>query len=149
MKDAQKRRLRVGTVVLIASLALNGLLAGFIAVKTYRLREHVVEGPVPPRLLVMMKRRLPPSDQAIMDEILKARQPQFVAAQAEFEKSLGAAVEQLTRPSFDETAFRAAVMDARDKRLRSGDLGIEAFLDTVDKISPEGRRDLAGRIRLR
>ena len=41
---------------------------------------------------------------------------------------------------------RAAVEDARNKRIKVGDAVIDTFVETLEQISPEGRRQLAGRL---
>ena len=56
-----------------------------------------------------------------------------------------AAVASLRRPDFNDADFRAAVKDARDKRLRLADLGLDVFTDAVAHISPEGRAALVPR----
>jgi hypothetical protein len=47
----------------------------------------------------------------------------------------------------DIAALRRAVMEARDKRIKIGDVVIETFLDAVPDLSRSGRQDLVGRLR--
>jgi hypothetical protein len=49
----------------------------------------------------------------------------------------------------DTVALRSAVMDARDKRIRIGDLAIATFLEALPQMSAEGRRGLTAGIRAR
>jgi uncharacterized membrane protein len=145
MTELPQRRRRTGTVILIASLALNALLGGYIAVQAYRRYEFVTAAAMPPRLLQLVKSRLPVADQALFDQAYQSRERQILVAQADYEKALSAAAASLVRPDFDDAAFRAVVAEAREKRLRAADLALETFLDTVAHISPAGRRDLVHR----
>jgi len=147
MTQAPQRRRRIGAVILAASLAFNALLGGYVAVQAYRRYEFITAAAMPPRLLQLVKRRLPIADQAILDQAYQSRERQIVVAQAEYEKALSAAVASLVRPDFDDAAFRAVVRQAREKRSRTADLTLETFLDTVAHISPAGRRDLVRRFR--
>jgi uncharacterized membrane protein len=147
MTELPQRRRRTGTIILIASLALNALLGGYLAVQAYRRYEFVTAAAMPPRLLQLVKRRLPAADQALFDQAYQSRERQIIVAQADYEKALSAAVTSLVRPDFDDAAFRAVVTEAREKRLRAADLALETFLDTVARISPAGRRDLVRRFR--
>jgi hypothetical protein len=145
MTQVPQRRSRFVTAILIGSLTLNALLVGFVGVQAYRRYEYRF-GPRP-ILLEMVRRRLPAADQAILAEALKAREVKLAAAQAEYDNALAAAVAQLAQPNFNDAAFRAVVADARAKRLAAADLALDAFLDAVARISPEGRRDLVSRWR--
>ena len=147
MTELPQRRRRTGTVILIASLALNALLGGYIAVEAYRRYEFVTAAAMPPRLLQLVKRRLPVADQALFDQAYQSRERQILVAQADYEKALSAAAASLVRPDFDDAAFRPVVAEAREKRLRAADLALETFLDAVAHISPAGRRDLVRRFR--
>jgi uncharacterized membrane protein len=146
MTQGPQRRRRIGTAILIASLALNALLGGYLAVQAYRRYEFMAMAPTPPRLLQIVKRRLPAADQQVLDEAYRAREGRFAVAQAEYEKALNAAIADLTRPDFDEAAFRAAVATAREKRLVTADLTLDTFLDAIVRISPAGRHELVRRL---
>ena len=133
---------RCGTIVLIASLALNAALGGFIAVKAWQRYQFASASMTPRGFLRMVRWRLPAADKAVLDEAVKKREVDFAAAQADFQKAMSIAIISLRRPDFNEAEFRAAVADARDKRLRLADLGLEVFMDTATHISPEGRAAL-------
>ena len=45
--------------------------------------------------------------------------------------------------TFNENELRAAVEATRDKRSKVGDAMIDTFVETLEQISPEGRRRLA------
>jgi hypothetical protein len=40
-------------------------------------------------------------------------------------------------------------MEAREKRVKVGDIVTETFLEAVPQLSPQGRQDLVGRLRKR
>ena len=136
---------RFGTAVLIASLALNAALGGYLAVHAWRRFEMAAANSTPRGFLRFVRWRLPSADRAVLDDAVKKKESEFAAAQADFQKAMRAAVASLRRPDFNDAEFRAAVKDARDKRLRLADLGLEVFTDTVAHISPEGRIALVPR----
>jgi uncharacterized membrane protein len=136
---------RLGTIVLIASLALNGALGGFIAMKAWQRYQIASAGATPRTFLRMVRWRLPAADKAILDEAVKKKDAEFAAAQAESRQAMAAAIAALRRPDFNEAEFRAAVADVRAKRLRLADLGLEVFIDAAAHLSPEGRSALVPR----
>jgi len=131
-----------GTVVLIASLALNAALGGFIAVKAWRRFEVAAAGTTPRGFLRMVRWRLPSADKAVLDEAVKKKEGEIATAQADFQKAMSTAIASLRRPDFNEADFRAAVAAARVQRLRLADLGLDVFIDAATRISPEGRSAL-------
>ena len=133
---------RFGTIVLIASLALNAALGGYIAVRAWHRYQFVSASMTPRGFLRMVRWRLPAADKGVLDEAVKKKEAEFAAAQADFQKAMGAAIVSLRRPDFNEAEFRAAVAAARDRRLRLADLGLEVFIDTATHVSPEGRAAL-------
>jgi uncharacterized membrane protein len=133
---------RFATSLLIASLALNAVLVGFIGVNTWRRFEMGVTNASPRGFLRMVRWRLPSTDRPLLDEAVKKKEAEFAAAQAEFQKAMSAAITSLRRPDFNEADFRAAVAVAREKRERLADLGLDVFIDTVAHISPEARAGL-------
>jgi hypothetical protein len=133
---------RLASSLLIASLALNAVLVGFIGVNTWRRFEMGAANATPRGFLRMVRWRLPAADKPILDEAVKKKEAEFAAAQADFQKAMSAAITSLRRPDFNETDFRAAVAAARAKRERLADLGLDVFLDTVTHISPEARAGL-------
>jgi uncharacterized membrane protein len=136
---------RLGTAVLIASLALNAALGGYLAVHAWRRFEIAAANATPRGFLRFVRWRLPAPDRAVLDETVKKQEAEFASAQADFQKAMRAAVASLRRPDFNDAEFRAAVKEARDKRLRLADLGLDVFMDTVARISPEGRIALVPR----
>lgn len=136
---------RLGTVVLIASLALNAALVGFLGVNAWRRHEIASAGATPPGFLRLVRWRLPAADKSILDEAVKKKEGELAAAQADAQKAMRAAIASLRRPDFNEADFRATAKAARDQRLRLSDLSLDVFLDAVTHISPEGRSALVPR----
>lgn len=149
MSEVKKGRRRFTTAILIASLALNAVLIGYIGMHAWRRYEIASANATPRGLLRMVRWRLPSTDRPALDAAVQSKEGAIAAAQAEYQKALGAAIAQLTRPDFNEADFRAAVAVAREKRLALADLGLEIFLDAATHISPEGRQHLVPRRMLR
>ena len=136
---------RFGTIVLIASLTLNAAFGGFLVARAWRRHEITSAGAMPPGFLRLVRWRLPAADRAVLDEAVKKKEADFAAAQADAQKAMRTAIAALRRPDFNEAEFRAAVADARDKRLRLADLALDVFEDTVAHISADGRNALVPR----
>jgi uncharacterized membrane protein len=136
---------RLGTAVLIVSLALNAALVGFLGVNAWRRHEIAAAGATPPGFLRLVRWRLPGADKPVLDEAVKRKESELAAAQADAQKAMRAAIASLRRPDFNEAEFRAAVKEARDQRLRLSDLNLDVFLDAVAHISPEGRTAIVPR----
>lgn len=134
---------RFGTAILIASLALNAVLGGYVAVQAWRRFEISAATTTPRGLLRLVRWRLPSADRAILDEAIGKREKDIAVAQAEYQKALSVAIASLTRPDFSESDFRTAVAVARTKRLQLADLGLDVFIDAAAHISPQGRQGLA------
>jgi uncharacterized membrane protein len=136
---------RLGTAVLIVSLALNAALVGFVGVNAWRRYDIASARSTPPGFLRMVRWRLPAADRPIFDEAVKKKEGEFASAQGDAQKAMRGAIASLRRADFNEADFRAAVATVREKRLRQTDLGLEVFLDAMAKISPEGRSALVPR----
>jgi len=136
---------RFGTAVLIASLALNAALGGYLGVNAWRRFQISKEIGTPPGFLRLVRWRLPAADKAILDAEVDKKGQEFAGAQFDAQRAMRVAIASLRRSDFNEADFRAAVKDARDKRLRVSDLSLEVFVDAMAKISPEGRTALVPR----
>lgn len=128
-----------------ASLALNLLLAGAIA-------GAVFFGPFHKRPhggryseefgLMGFSRTLPPERRDMIRKTLREERPKLRdlrdgvrAARADFARSL-------TAEPFDKAKVRAAIegLDAADRRLRTS--GVDVFLQSVERLTPEERKSL-------
>jgi uncharacterized membrane protein len=133
--------------LLLGSLCLNVLLGAFIVtrwIEGMRL-PYLMAGP--PQLIERVARRLPAADADILRRIFQARERELGDSQAAYMRSLLAASRLLVQTPVDTAALRAAVSEARDKRIRIGDLAIDAFLEALPQMSPQGRQNLTRGIR--
>jgi uncharacterized membrane protein len=143
-----KPRRWLGRTVLIVSLAVNVLLVSFIGVVGYKRYMWRTAMDSPPKVIKIVKKRLPEADRAVLDQVFRGKERDFIVAQAEYEKALRDAVAILVQPNLDAAALRASVQTAREKKLRVADLTIDTFLETITQVSPEARRDLARKFRM-
>jgi uncharacterized membrane protein len=143
-----KTRRWLGRSVLIVSLAANVLLVSFIGVVAYKRSTWRAAMDSPPLVIKIVKKRLPEPDRAVLDQVYRGKEREFVAAQAEYEKALRDTIAILVHPNLDAEALRASVQTARQKKLRVADLTINTFLETITQVSPEARRDLARKFRM-
>ena len=133
--------------LLLASLCLNVLLVTYIGTQWYRTARQILATAAPPYLIEFLASRLPRADADILWRVYRSKEQALAAAQADYRQSLSTARQLLSQPELDAAAFRAAVQEARDKRVKVGDVAIETFLEAMPQMSAEGRRGLAGSIR--
>lgn len=137
----------IGRLVLLASLCLNVLLAVYIGTQWLKSARAAYITAAPPRLMELVASRLPAADAAILWDTYKTKEEAFKTAQAAYQAALREAGKTLSEPQLDAAAFRARVMDARDKRLAVGELALETFVEAMPKVSAEGRRGLVRNMR--
>jgi uncharacterized membrane protein len=135
--------------LLLASLCLNVLLGAFIATRWLDGVRAPMLAASPPQLMEMLARRLPSADAQILRRAFRQRQAEFAAGQADYLRALGTTAELVARPQLDTDALRKAVSEARDKRMKVGDLAVEVLLEALPQMSLEGRRGLLARLRPR
>jgi len=133
--------------LLLASLCLNALMAGYIAKQWFRAPSLPIATATPPRLIQLVANRLPSADAETLWRVYRGKEHALRESQAEYEQALRGAGRLLAQPDVDVAALRRAVMEARDKRIKIGDVVIETFLDAVPQLSRSGRQDLVGRLR--
>ena len=136
-----------GRLVLIGSLCLNLALGGYVASQLLRQPERPFTAMPPPRVLSLLAGRLPEKDADVLREAYRNKREQIVAARAVFELSVSKVLGLLAEPELYVPALRAALEDARTKRMRQNDPLVEAFFQALEKMSYQTRRDLVGRFR--
>jgi uncharacterized membrane protein len=136
-------------VLLLVSLCLNVLMGSYIGLQWFDAWSRPVAMAAPPRVIQFIAKRLPTDDAEKLWTVYRAKEPALRISQADYEQALRGAVRLLGQPELDGPALRSAVLDARDKRIKIGDVVIETFLDAVPQLSPQGRLDLVGRLRNR
>ena len=134
------------SLLLVVSLCLNVVLGSYITKQWVEAWSPQIVTSSPPRLIRMVAGRLPSTDAGTLWRVYGAKEQALRSAQADYEQALRGAVRLLVQPNMDVAALRKAVMEARDKRIKMGDIVIEMFLETFPQLSPQGRQDLAGRL---
>ncbi len=135
--------------LLLASLCLNVLLGAFVATRWLEGLRAPLVAASPPQLMELFARRLPAADAEILRHTFRQRQAEFAAGQADYQAALAATAQLVARPQLDAADLRKAVGEARDRRIKLGDLAIEVFLEALPQMSIEGRRGLLARLRPR
>lgn len=137
-------------VALLVSLCLNGVLGSYVAAQWLVPRPLIATAAgAPMRLIDNIADRLPPGDAARLRRIYADKTPAVTEAQAVYEQALRRAILTLAEPQLDVAAFRAAVMEARHRRVAIGDIVIDAVVEAAAGLPPETRAALAGRLRRR
>ncbi|MFL9827584.1 periplasmic heavy metal sensor [Rhodoplanes sp. SY1] len=143
-------RIRGLHVALLASLCLNVTLGSYVAAQWLAPRPIIGAAPgAPARLVEAIADRLPDDDAARLRRLYDAKKPAVAEAQAAYEQALRNAILKLADPQLDVAAFRAAVTEARDKRVAIGDIVIDAVVEAAVQIPPQAREALVGRVRRR
>lgn len=135
--------------LLLASLCVNVLLVAFVGTQWYKRATSSMLGVGPSRSIEHLARRLPEADREVLRRVSRGKEAALTTAQDEYVRSLRSAVQRLSEPNLDRDAWRAAVMDAREKRMRVGDVFLDIFVEAIPDMSSEGRAKLGKRLRLR
>lgn len=129
---------------LLASLCFNLVLATYVAAQWFQPAWTPVNAGMPMRMVERIAARLPPEDADILWRIYRDKEPDILPLQAEYTQALLKTLRLTGQTELDRPALRAAIKDARDKRLKIGDAVIDTFIDMLEQISPKGRRQLVG-----
>ena len=136
--------LRVTRWLLLASLCCNVILATYVSVQWLRPGWTPAAGGMPPRMIERVAERLPKDDADILWRIYHGKEAELQPMQVEYTRALLKTMQLVAQPELNKDALRLAVKDARDKRLKVGDIVIETFVEMLEQISPKGRRQLVG-----
>jgi uncharacterized membrane protein len=128
--------------VLLASLCLNVALGAYQGRQW--LQQSWTPAGMPLRMTERVAARLPKQDADILWQLYRAKEPEIRALQADYVSALFNTMRVVGQTELDKAAVRQAVDDARIKRIKVGDAVTQVFLEMLDKISPEGRRQLVG-----
>jgi uncharacterized membrane protein len=127
--------------ILLASLCANVALAAYIGVQ-WSQPADLPGVALPGRMVERLAARLPEPDAAALRQIYRDKQPELQPLQADYLRALLNTMRLARQPELDKEALRAAVRESRDKRVKIGDAMIESFIDALERISPEGRKQL-------
>lgn len=129
---------------LLASLCVNIALATYVSVQWFQSGWSPVGAGIPLRIMERVAARLPQDDADILWRVYHGKEPEILPLQMEYTRLLIKTMRLTAQPELDKDALRAAVMEARAKRVRIGDAVIDTFLEMLEQISPKGRRQLVG-----
>lgn len=130
--------------LLLASLCCNVVLATYVSVQWFRPGWTPAGAAMPLRMIERVAERLPKDDADILWRIYHGKETELQPMQAEYTRALLKTMQLVAQPELNKDALRLAVKDARDRRLKVGDIVIETFVETLEQISPKGRRQLVG-----
>jgi uncharacterized membrane protein len=141
---ARPGRFTGGRLLLLASLCLNVALGAYVGVQWSQPDWKPVNGGMPQRLVERIASRLPEPDAEILRRNFEARQPALRPLQQEYVAALLKTLRLIGQPDLDKPALRAAIDDARDKRIQIGHVVADTFVETLEQVSMTGRRQLVG-----
>ncbi len=143
-------------LVLLGSVSLNVALASYIAIQalsasTRPLVRIMPEEPAdaPDNQIAKFAARLPSRDADILWEVYRTKKPQILDAEAAAESARHRALSVLAQHEPDTSALRAAFKEAVDSRMHKAGLLAETVIDALERISPDGRRQLTSQIHSR
>ncbi|MCD0423899.1 periplasmic heavy metal sensor [Rubrivivax sp. JA1024] len=136
-------RFTAGRWLLLGSLCLNVALGAYVGAQWLRPPWAPLHAGVPMRLIERVASRLPPADAEVLWRNFHAKEATLKPLQRDYVAALRATLNIAAQPELDKAALRAAVEATRDKRSKVGDAMIDTFVETLEQISPEGRRRLA------
>lgn len=149
-------RSRASALALLGSICLNVAFASYIGVQAVNgsarpmVRTMPDEGMgAPDDVIAKFAARLPRGDADILWEAYRTRKPQILDADAEAERARLQAWSVLAQPDIDTSALRAAIKQAMDSRVRKASVLAEAVVDALERLSPDGRRQLTSQIHVR
>jgi uncharacterized membrane protein len=131
--------------LLLASLCVNIVLATYVSVQWFQPGWTPSGAAVPLRLMERVAARLPSDDADILWRIYRGKEPEVAPLQAEYARALFRTMRLIGQPELDKEALRATVQQARDARAKIGEAVTNTFVETLEQISPKGRRQLVGR----
>jgi uncharacterized membrane protein len=131
--------------LLLVSLCLNVALATYVTVQWFQPGWSPAGAAMPQRMIERVAARLPKEDADILWRIYRSKEPEILPLQLEYTGALLKTMRLTGKAELDKDALRAAVKDARDKRIKIGGAVIETFVEMLEQISAKGRRQLVGR----
>jgi uncharacterized membrane protein len=149
-------RSSASVLALLGSICLNVAFASYITIQalTGSTRPMVRIMPVeeigaPDNVIAKFAARLPSRDADILWEVYRTKKPQILDADTAAESARLRALSVLAERDLDASALRSAFKEAMDGRTRKADLLAETVVDALERISPDGRRQLTSQIHLR
>lgn len=132
--------------LMLLSLCVNVILFTYVAAQWLRPGGFMPGAgvDVPLRMIERVAERLPAEDAEILWNIYRGKEAELRPLQSEYRLALMKAMKTAAQANLDKAELEAAVKDARDKRVKIGDLVVATFVEMLERISPKGRRQLVG-----
>jgi uncharacterized membrane protein len=130
--------------LLLASVCLNVALATYVSTQWLEPSLSPPGAGIPLRMIERVAERLPKDDADILRRAYREKEADIQPLQAEYMRALFKTMRLIGQSELDKQALRAAVTEARDKRIKVGDEVIDTFVEALGKMSPKGRRQLVG-----
>ncbi|MBJ7407444.1 MAG: periplasmic heavy metal sensor [Bradyrhizobium sp.] len=132
--------------LMLLSLCVNVILFTYVSVQWLRPGGFMpgAGAGVPLRMIERVAERLPAEDAEILWGIYHGKEAELQPLQSEYRLALMKAMKTAAQANLDKAELEAAVKDARDKRVKIGDLVVATFVEMLERISPKGRRQLVG-----
>ncbi|MCA1430270.1 MULTISPECIES: periplasmic heavy metal sensor [Bradyrhizobium] len=130
--------------LMLLSLCVNVVLFTYVSVQWLRPGGFRAGAGVPLRMIERVAERLPAEDAEILWSIYRGKEAELAPLQAEYRLALMKAMKTAAQTNLDKAELEAAVKDARDKRVKIGDLVVSTFVEMLERISAKGRRQLVG-----
>jgi uncharacterized membrane protein len=136
-------------VALLVSVCLNVLLVTYVGTQWLEQMRPPLATAAPNRLMDMITRRLPSGDAEIFWRVYHSKDKEIAAAQSDYKRALASAADLVAQSEIDWEAVRRAVDEARDRRVKVGNLTISIIMEALPQISAEGRLGLIKPLRRR
>ncbi|MEY9364393.1 putative membrane protein [Bradyrhizobium yuanmingense] len=130
--------------LMLLSLCVNVVLFTYVSVQWLRPGGFRAGAGVPLRMIERVAERLPAEDAEILWSIYRGKEAELAPLQAEYRLALMKAMKTAAQTNLDKAELDAAVKDARDKRVKIGDIVVSTFVEMLERISAKGRRQLVG-----
>ncbi len=130
--------------LMLLSLCANVVLFTYVSVQWLLPGGFRPGAGVPIRMIERVAERLPAEDAEILWSIYRGKEAELLPLQSEYRLALMKAMKTAAQTNLDKAELEAAVKDARDKRVKIGDLVVATFVEMLERISPKGRRQLVG-----
>lgn len=130
--------------LMLLSLCVNVILFTYVSVQWLLPGGFRPGAGVPIRMIERVAERLPAEDAEILWSIYRGKEAELLPLQSEYRLALIKAMKTAAQTNLDKAELEAAVKEARDKRVKIGDLVVATFVEMLERISPKGRRQLVG-----
>ncbi|UWU84421.1 periplasmic heavy metal sensor [Bradyrhizobium yuanmingense] len=130
--------------LMLLSLCVNVVLFTYVSAQWLLPGGFRPGAVVPLRMIERVAERLPAEDAEILWSIYRGKEAELAPLQAEYRLALMKAMKTAAQTNLDKAELEAAVKDARDKRVKIGDLVVATFVEMLERISAKGRRQLVG-----